>query len=56
MEYSGTGLGKPLPMVIHTSAWSINRGACIKVFGQYPGEVEAESFAFAVMPVPRMLC
>ena len=39
IEYSGVGDGKPLPMVIQTKTTSIDRGACIKEFSQYPGEV-----------------
>jgi hypothetical protein len=41
VEYSGAGEGKPLPMVLQTRASSIDRGACIKDFSQYPGEVRA---------------
>jgi len=40
IEYSGVGEGKPLPFVIQTRTSSIDRGACIKEFSQYPGEVE----------------
>ena len=40
VEYSGAGEGRPLPMVIQTSASSIDRGACIKDLSQYPGEVQ----------------
>ena len=42
VEYSSAGEGKPLPMVIETSVSSVDRGACIKDFSQYPGEVRAE--------------
>jgi hypothetical protein len=42
VEYSGAGDGKPLPMVIQTRVSSVDRGACIKDFSQYPGEVRAE--------------
>jgi hypothetical protein len=52
VEYSGAGEGRPLPMVIQTSASSIDRGACIKDLSQYPGEVRAQS---PVCVVPRFL-
>ena len=41
IEYSGVGEGKPLPMVIQTRTSSIDRGACIKEFSQYPAEVQS---------------
>ena len=47
VEYSGAGEGRPLPMVIQTSASSIDRGACIKDLSQYPGEVNVEPSACA---------
>ena len=51
VEYSGAGEGKPLPMVIQTCASSIDRGACIKDFSQYPSEVnvDSESSVFTVI-------
>jgi hypothetical protein len=52
VEYSGAGEGRPLPMVIQTRASSIDRGACIKDFSQYPGEVRPQPPACAV---PRFL-
>ncbi len=51
VEYSGAGEGKPLPMVIQTRASSIDRGACIQDFSQYPGEVGPAPRACAAMPL-----
>ena len=39
VQYSGAGEGKPLPTVLAIETDSINRGACIAAFSQYPGEV-----------------
>jgi len=38
-QYSGAGEGKPLPTVLAVCTDSINRGACIAAFSQYPQEV-----------------
>ncbi len=38
-QYSGAGDGRPLPTVLAITTGSINRGACIVAFSQYPGEV-----------------
>ena len=37
-QYSGAGAGKPLPLLLATKTGTIDRGACIKDFSQYPGE------------------
>ena len=34
--YSGVKEGKPLPMVLVMEASSVDRGACIRAFSQYP--------------------
>ena len=34
--YSGVREGKPLPMVLVMEASSVDRGACIRAFSQYP--------------------
>ena len=38
-QYSGAGEEKPLPTVLAIMTGSINRGACLVAFSQYPGEV-----------------
>ena len=38
-QYSGVGSDAPLPMLLSMRSGAIDRGACIKDFSQYPGEV-----------------
>jgi hypothetical protein len=52
--YSGAGEGRPLPMVLQMTVSSIDRGACIKDFSQYPGEV-ARSLTLARTPLRYFL-
>ena len=40
LQYSGVQQGRPLAMVMEIVTSSIDRGACIRDFSQYPAEVE----------------
>jgi ankyrin repeat protein len=40
VQYSGIKQGKPLAMLFEIQASSVDRGACIKDFSQYPEEIE----------------
>jgi hypothetical protein len=40
IQYSGVKEGKPLAMLFEVQVSSVDRGACIQEFSQYPGEVE----------------
>ena len=40
IQYSGVKEGKPLAMLFEIQVSSVDRGACIQDFSQYPGEVE----------------
>ncbi len=40
IQYSGVKEGKPLAMLFEIQVSSVDRGACIQEFSQYPGEVE----------------
>ena len=40
IQYSGVREGKPLAMLFEIQVSSVDRGACIRDFSQYPGEVE----------------
>ena len=39
IEYSGVKDGRPLAMLLQLTVGSVDRGACIAEFSQYPGEV-----------------
>merc|ERR1712217_928521 len=40
IQYSGAKEGRPLAMVLQIPVGSVDRGACIRDFSQYPAEVE----------------
>jgi len=40
IQYSGAKEGRPLAMVMEIPVGSVDRGACIREFSQYPAEVE----------------
>jgi ankyrin repeat protein len=40
IQYSGAGKGKPFPMIIEIAVGSIDRGANVSAFSQYPHELE----------------
>ena len=40
LNYSGVKTNQALPMVLEIRVGSVDRGACIQAFSQYPAEVE----------------
>ena len=45
MQYSGVREGRPRAMLLEVAVTSVDRGACIRDFSQYPTEVRAPADA-----------